>query len=76
MNVNKSEFVIWFEAQYGKRPSKIRMSVLWKMEAKYENQLYKTKQLLEACEIYDARIESALYAVNAFGMFKDEKVKG
>ena len=75
MKAKQSEFVTWFEAQHGQRYSGLDMNRLQTNFLIAQDNMIHSRKILEKCQEYDARFESALRAVNAFGIFKDEKVK-
>lgn len=58
----KSEFLAWFVAQHGQRPSQLPID---KLEAEYmqaKELLNTRRRLLAQCNDYDAKETSALYA--------------
>ena len=62
-----SEFLRWFEAQHGNRPSNLPTHQLRNLYVMADNRAKDALSLLEACELYDAKAQSALYAWNARG---------
>lgn len=65
------KFKEWFEAQHGKRPTNIPLCDLEDEVQKAQYSLRAAQALLHACDIWEARFQSALYA----WQIKDEKKK-
>ena len=75
MKAKKSDFVIWFEAEHGKRPCMTSLHALEKRVAEYRSRLQEDRNLLERCYLYEARAESALRAWNLCAIFENGKVR-
>lgn len=62
----KDEFMEWFVAQHGKRPSEKPSFDLRSEWINARDLAERTRSLYEQCERYDAQLTSAKYAKNAF----------
>lgn len=63
--MTKSEFGAWFEAQHGKRPSNKPTDDLMADRNSKLSVAENAVRLVDACELWDAKQTSALYAWQA-----------
>jgi hypothetical protein len=61
----ESEFLAWFVAQHGQRPSQSKTHELQAEYMRAQELLNTCRRLLEQCNDYDARETSSLYAWHA-----------
>jgi hypothetical protein len=58
----RSEFLEWFELQFGKRPSKLPLHVLQENARRCRVDLYNAEKALEESQLWDQRKTAAHYA--------------
>ena len=63
--MKKSEFEIWFEEMYGKRPSRKPNEAIVSDLYKKERISNMARRLYKDCELWDEKEKSASYAWNA-----------
>ena len=62
---NKSEFMEWFENQFGERPSNKTIYKLTEEVVLFKRQLLQAETLFKRCEVYDSMLQSARYVWDA-----------